>query len=126
MQFKSILFVVGQVLAVMALKLERRASSASGSSTAVSASVSSNTTSAAVSSSAASASVSSSAVSASVSPSAGRPSVFTAERVFHTTIDQSPFIVDRTTTVVWTESATISALSSTTAPTATVSATVSA
>ncbi|KAG6901003.1 hypothetical protein C0995_002588 [Termitomyces sp. Mi166 len=28
--------------------------------------------------------------------------VLTAERVFHTLVDQSPYIEDRTTTVVWT------------------------
>ncbi|KAF8951822.1 hypothetical protein BDZ97DRAFT_2084112 [Flammula alnicola] len=33
--------------------------------------------------------------------------VFTAEKVYHTVIDQSPYLVDRTTTVIWTESASI-------------------
>ncbi|KAF8959651.1 hypothetical protein BDZ97DRAFT_1837267 [Flammula alnicola] len=72
MQFKSILFVVCQVIAVMAL--ER-----------------------------------------------GGAPVFTAKKVYHTIIDQSPYLVDRTTTIVWTESASISGSSlPTAAPTPTI------
>ncbi|KDR80948.1 hypothetical protein GALMADRAFT_1116675 [Galerina marginata CBS 339.88] len=33
------------------------------------------------------------------------PSVLTAEKIYHTLIDKSPFLVDRTTTIVWTQSA---------------------
>ncbi|KAF8076152.1 hypothetical protein FPV67DRAFT_1664453 [Lyophyllum atratum] len=33
--------------------------------------------------------------------------VITAERVFHTVIAQSPYLVDRTTTIVWTQSSSI-------------------
>ncbi|KAF9461178.1 hypothetical protein BDZ94DRAFT_1310898 [Collybia nuda] len=33
--------------------------------------------------------------------------VLTAERIYHTVIDESPFLVDRTTTIVWTQSPSI-------------------
>ncbi|KAF8798630.1 hypothetical protein BYT27DRAFT_6897286 [Phlegmacium glaucopus] len=33
--------------------------------------------------------------------------VLTAERIYHTIIDQSPFLVERTTQVVWTQSPSI-------------------
>ncbi|RXW16492.1 hypothetical protein EST38_g9360 [Candolleomyces aberdarensis] len=33
--------------------------------------------------------------------------VLTATRVFHTVIRESPFLVDRTTTVVWTQGASV-------------------
>ncbi|KAF8075355.1 hypothetical protein FPV67DRAFT_629929 [Lyophyllum atratum] len=38
--------------------------------------------------------------------------VLTAERVYHTVIDESPFLVDRTTVVVWTQSPSVTATSS--------------
>ncbi|KAJ3510609.1 hypothetical protein NLJ89_g4581 [Agrocybe chaxingu] len=48
------------------------------------------------------------------------PAVVTAERVYHTVIRQSPFLVDRTSTVVWTQSASITEAQPSTAPTPTV------
>ncbi|GLB41429.1 hypothetical protein LshimejAT787_1000290 [Lyophyllum shimeji] len=47
--------------------------------------------------------------------------VLTAERVFHTLVDQSPYLVDRTATVVWTQSPSISDTGSS-SPTATAPA----
>ncbi|KAF8076631.1 hypothetical protein FPV67DRAFT_1664888 [Lyophyllum atratum] len=38
--------------------------------------------------------------------------VLTAQRVYHTVVDTSPFLVDRTTVVVWTQSPSITATSS--------------
>ncbi|TFK32862.1 hypothetical protein BDQ12DRAFT_691909 [Crucibulum laeve] len=60
-----------------------------------------------------------SAVFASVVAQDQRPPVFTAERIIHTIIQESPFLVDHTTTVVWTQS---SSISETTTATATASA----
>ncbi|TFK20275.1 hypothetical protein FA15DRAFT_673649 [Coprinopsis marcescibilis] len=34
--------------------------------------------------------------------------ILTATKVFHTIVQQSPFLVDRTTTLVWTQSSSIS------------------
>ncbi|RDB26966.1 hypothetical protein Hypma_005137 [Hypsizygus marmoreus] len=47
--------------------------------------------------------------------------VVTVERVYHTIIDQSPFLVDRTTTIVWTQGPSIV---DTETPTATPTASV--
>ncbi|KAJ2917920.1 hypothetical protein MD484_g2487, partial [Candolleomyces efflorescens] len=41
--------------------------------------------------------------------------VLTATRVFHTIIRESPFLVDRTTTVVWTQGKTVTEASEPTA-----------
>ncbi|KAF8076153.1 hypothetical protein FPV67DRAFT_400248 [Lyophyllum atratum] len=47
--------------------------------------------------------------------------VITAERIYHTIIPESPYLVDRTTTVVWTQGPSISD-TETTAPTETATA----
>ncbi|RDB27360.1 hypothetical protein Hypma_004467 [Hypsizygus marmoreus] len=44
---------------------------------------------------------------AAIEPDEGR--VLTVKRIYHTIIDKSPFLVDRTTTIVWTQSPSISA-----------------
>ncbi|KDR80954.1 hypothetical protein GALMADRAFT_1116816 [Galerina marginata CBS 339.88] len=46
--------------------------------------------------------------------------VLTAERIYHTVVDQSPFLVEATTTITWTQSASITDSQPTTAPTASV------
>ncbi|GLB41427.1 hypothetical protein LshimejAT787_1000270 [Lyophyllum shimeji] len=38
----------------------------------------------------------------------GAQDVITAERIYHTIIPQSPYLVDRTTTIVWTQGPSIS------------------
>ncbi|KAF8169541.1 hypothetical protein BJ912DRAFT_999536 [Pholiota molesta] len=44
-----------------------------------------------------------------------------AKKIYHTVIDESPYLVDRTSTVVWTESASITDTTlPTTAPTPTI------
>ncbi|PPQ86147.1 hypothetical protein CVT25_003097 [Psilocybe cyanescens] len=48
------------------------------------------------------------------------PTVLTAKRVYHTVIDQSPFLVERTSTVVWTQSSSITEAQPTSAPTPTI------
>ncbi|KAF9483006.1 hypothetical protein BDN70DRAFT_990649 [Pholiota conissans] len=48
--------------------------------------------------------------------------VHTADRIYHTIIDQSPFLVERTSTITWTESTSIIDTSlPTEAPTPTIS-----
>ncbi|KAF9461172.1 hypothetical protein BDZ94DRAFT_1310892 [Collybia nuda] len=37
-----------------------------------------------------------------------KPKVLTAQKIYHTLIEESPFIVDKTTTVVWTKGPSIS------------------
>ncbi|KAH9474393.1 hypothetical protein JR316_0012851 [Psilocybe cubensis] len=51
---------------------------------------------------------------------AAEPTVLTAKRVYHTVIDQSPFLVERTSTVVWTQSPSITEAQPTTPPTPTL------
>ncbi|KAJ3508234.1 hypothetical protein NLJ89_g5869 [Agrocybe chaxingu] len=46
--------------------------------------------------------------------------VLTVERIFHTIVSQSPFLVDETTTVSWTQSASLSTTEPTAAPTPTI------
>ncbi|KIM39585.1 hypothetical protein M413DRAFT_447064 [Hebeloma cylindrosporum] len=48
------------------------------------------------------------------------PVVLTAERIYKELVDQSPFIVQRTTTISWTQSASITVAQPTTAPTPSV------
>ncbi|KAF9563578.1 hypothetical protein CPC08DRAFT_816502 [Agrocybe pediades] len=48
------------------------------------------------------------------------PTVLTAERVFQTIIDQSPFMVMTTTTTTWTQSPSITEAEPTTPPTPTI------
>ncbi|KAJ3513764.1 hypothetical protein NLJ89_g2767 [Agrocybe chaxingu] len=48
------------------------------------------------------------------------PEVLTAKRVVHTLIQQSPFLVESTTTVTWTQSASISPTEPVASPTPTI------
>ncbi|TFK34059.1 hypothetical protein BDQ12DRAFT_727245 [Crucibulum laeve] len=48
--------------------------------------------------------------------------VLTVQKVYHTVIDQSPFLVDRTSTIVWTQSPSITTPEPTVTPTLPASA----
>ncbi|KAG6828777.1 hypothetical protein H0H92_006801 [Tricholoma furcatifolium] len=53
-----------------------------------------------------------------VPAAADASSVFTAVEVYHTIIDEPPYLVDRTTTIVWTQGPTVSAVTDVPLPTA--------
>ncbi|KAJ3514731.1 hypothetical protein NLJ89_g2202 [Agrocybe chaxingu] len=46
--------------------------------------------------------------------------VLSVEKVFHTIVNQSPFLVERTTTVTWTQSASLISSEPTSPPTPTI------